>query len=114
MFRFINAQKAALAFKALAHPHRLMIFLRLAGCCERHNCDSETCSRLCVGELGKGLGIGQPTVSHHLKELTRAGLILTRKSGQSTECWVTEATLDKFAQFFLRAKDGKLPSSKLL
>jgi len=100
----MKTREYAQAFKALAHPHRLAIFLRLAGCCQRRGCDPEECSRLCVGELGRGLGIGQPTVSHHLKELIRCGLIRTCKSGQSTECWVTEKTLDDLAQFFLRAK----------
>jgi len=100
----MNIKKAAAAFKALAHPHRLAIFLRLSGCCQRHGCNAEECSRLCVGELGKGLGIGQPTVSHHLRELTRAGLIRTCKCGQTTKCWVAETTLDEFAKFFLKAK----------
>jgi DNA-binding transcriptional ArsR family regulator len=99
----MNIGKLAVAFKALSHPHRLAIFLRLAQCCQRRGCDEEECSRLCVGELGKGLGIGQSTVSHHLKELTRAGLIRTRKCGQSTECWVTETTLNQLSQFFLKA-----------
>jgi ArsR family transcriptional regulator, arsenate/arsenite/antimonite-responsive transcriptional repressor len=103
----MNIRKAAVAFKALAHPHRLQIFVRLSSCCQKHGCDAEECARLCVGELGKGLGIGQPTVSHHLKELTRAGLIRTCKSGQSTECWVAETTLDELAQFFLKAKNPK-------
>jgi DNA-binding transcriptional ArsR family regulator len=102
----MNRQKFANAFKALAHPHRLVIFLRLAGCCQRYGCDAEACARLCVGELGRGLKIGQPTVSHHLKELTRAGLIRTRKRGQTTECWVAETTLDDLAQFFLKAKQA--------
>jgi DNA-binding transcriptional ArsR family regulator len=100
----MKIKDVALAFKALSHPHRLTIFLRLAHCCQRHGCSPEDCARLCVGELGKGLRIGQPTISHHLKELTRAGLIRTRKCGQSTECWVTETTLDDLAQFFLKAK----------
>jgi DNA-binding transcriptional ArsR family regulator len=104
----MNIQKAAVAFKALAHPHRLAIFLRLSDCCQRRGCDAEECSRLCVGELGKGLGVGQPTVSHHLKELSRAGLIRTCKCGQSTECWVAETTLDELAQFFLKAKPSKM------
>jgi ArsR family transcriptional regulator, arsenate/arsenite/antimonite-responsive transcriptional repressor len=103
----MKIKDAAIAFKALAHPHRLAIFLRLSDCCQRRGCDAEECSRLCVGELGKGLGIGQPTVSHHLKELTRAGLIRTCKSGQTTECWVAETTLDDLAQFFLKAKPSK-------
>lgn len=100
----MKIEKTAGMFKALAHPHRLAIFLRLSQCCERHGCSTEDCARLCVGELGKGLGIGQPTVSHHLKELTRAGLIRTSKSGQNTECWVAETTLDTLAQFFQKAK----------
>jgi ArsR family transcriptional regulator len=102
----MKSDRFAVMFKALAHPHRLAIFLRLAGCCQRHGCSPEECARLCMGELGKGLGIGQPTVSHHLKELARAGLIRTCKCGQSTECWVVEKTLDDLAQFFLRAKQG--------
>jgi ArsR family transcriptional regulator len=106
----MNLEKTAVIFKALAHPHRLAIFLRLSGCCQWHGCDVEECSRLCVGELGKGLGIGQPTVSHHLKELTRAGLIRTCKSGQVTECWVAETTLDELAGFFLKAKGQKTSS----
>jgi hypothetical protein len=36
--------------------------------------------------------------------LTRAGLIRTRKNGQSTECWVTETTLDNFIIFFQKAR----------
>jgi ArsR family transcriptional regulator len=100
----MNIREAAAAFKALAHPHRLAIFLRLSRCCEEHGCDADACSRLCVGELGQDLGIGQPTVSHHLKELARAGLIRTCKTGQSTRCWVTEPTLNQLAQFFIKAK----------
>ena len=103
----MNIKKAVVAFKALAHPHRLTIFLRLSECCQKHDCDVDDCARLCVGELGRGLGIGQPTVSHHLKELIRAGLIRSCKSGQSVECWVAETTLDELAQFFLKAKQQK-------
>jgi DNA-binding transcriptional ArsR family regulator len=106
-YQYMSIPKAAAAFKALAHPHRLAIFLRLSRCCERRGCSAEECSRLCVGELGRGLRIGQPTVSHHLKELTRVGLIRTCKCGQSTECWVAETTLDEFAHFFLDAKKMK-------
>ena len=100
----MKTRKFAAAFRALSHPHRLAIFLRLARCCERRGCSPKDCARFCVGELGRGLGIGAPTVSHHLKELTRAGLIRTNRRGQSTECWVAENTLDELAQFFLRAK----------
>ena len=103
-YRNMKIEKYAEAFKALAHPHRLTIFLRLARCCQQKDCSIDDCARLCVGELGRGLGIGAPTISHHLKELRRAGLIRTCKRSQSTECWVTEATLDDLAGFFTKAK----------
>jgi DNA-binding transcriptional ArsR family regulator len=105
-YRNMKIKQVADAFKALSHPHRLAIFLRLAKCCQRHDCNVEDCARLCVGELGKGLGIGASTISHHLKELTRAGLIRTQKCGQSTECWVAETTIDDLAGFFLKAKQS--------
>ena len=94
-------------FKALSHPHRLSIFLRLSKCCQKHGCDEGSCTRFCVGELGKGLGIAPSTISHHLKELTRAGLISTSKRGQTTECWVVEKTLDELSIFFVQAKQLK-------
>ncbi|MES2309086.1 MAG: metalloregulator ArsR/SmtB family transcription factor [Verrucomicrobiota bacterium] len=103
----MKIEKLAIAFKALSHPHRLAIFLRLAKCCQKYDCSEEECSRLCVGELGKGLEIVPSTISHHLKELTRAGLISTCKCGQSTECWVSEKTLDELSTFFLKAKQIK-------
>ncbi len=107
-YRYMNIKKFALAFKALSQPHRLAIFLRLAKCCEKEGCAADDCSRRCVGELGKGLGVGQSTVSHHLKELARAGLVSMKKCGQNTQCWVAETTVDEFARFFLQAKPAPL------
>ncbi len=103
----MKLKKIADIFKALSHPHRLALFLKLSKCCEKNNCDEATCSRICVGELGKGLGISPSTLSHHLKELTRAGLISTRKSGQNIECWVAETTLNDLSLFFIQAKQLK-------
>ena len=90
-------------FKALSHPHRLTLFLRLAKCCRKQGCSGEECTRLCVGELGKGLRIAPATLSHHLKELTRAGLVSTSRQGQQVQCWVAEETLTTLADFFLKA-----------
>ena len=63
-------------FKALSNPNRLQIFLSLVSCCPPGTkCNySDAAMRRCVGELGQGLDIDQSTVSHHLKELRRAGL----------------------------------------
>ena len=78
-------------FKALSNPHRLKIFLHLVGCCPPGNPadlpmsgEAQGCS--CVGDLGRDLGIVPSTVSHHIKELRRAGLIRVERRGRTVEC----------------------------
>ena len=80
----LQAHQFAEVFKALANPNRLQIFLRLASCCPPGTkCDSEAMVRQGVGELGQDLEIDPSTVSHHLKELRRAGLIRTARPRQA-------------------------------
>jgi ArsR family transcriptional regulator len=88
-------------FKALSNPNRLRIFLRLvSGSESRFTCctDGELCA--CVGELGKDLGIAASTVSHHLKELSHAGLIRMERNGRNIECRVDSKTLVLLNDFF--------------
>ncbi len=59
-------------FKALADRHRLQIL----NCLVR--ADGEA---ICVCEFQPLLGIRQPTVSHHLKQLVDAGLLAREKRG---------------------------------
>jgi len=56
--------------KALGHPVRLGIALRLAA-------EPETCA--C--DFAEVFGVSQPTVSQHLKVLRVAGLVTTRRRG---------------------------------
>jgi len=87
-------------FKALSNPNRLSIFLRLVSCCAPGTtCSTDAGMRECVGELGKDLGIGPSTVSHHIKELSRAGLIRVERRGQNVECWADPETLNALATF---------------
>ncbi len=85
----MNIAKIAAAFKAWPIPTGWPSFCAWPSAARDAAAPWTNAPRLCVGELGRGLGIGAPTVSHHLKELTRAGLIRTRKRGQNTECWVS-------------------------
>ena len=92
-------------FKALSNPNRLRIFLSLASCCKpgtiteiQNGEEVKGCA--CVGELGQDLGIGLPTISHHIKELRRAGLIRIERRGQKTECWIDPETLSALKKFF--------------
>ena len=89
-------------FKALSNPHRLKIFVRLANCCGPNiacSVDSDE-MKTCVGELGRDLGIVPSTVSHHIKELHRAGLIRMERQGQKIDCWVDSETIGALGDFF--------------
>lgn len=88
-------------FKALSNPHRLRILLKLARDCTDETCCSagSDAMRHCVGDLGRDLGLAASTVSHHLKELRRAGLMNIERCGQRIECWVDRETLDALSEF---------------
>ena len=57
--------------KALADPRRFEIFEVITAAGE-----------LCCGDVVECFPVAQATVSHHLKELTDAGLVETRAEGQ--------------------------------
>ncbi len=101
-YQNIKTEDVAGAFHALANPHRLEIFLRLASCCPV----GQACApdmRSCVGDVAAGLNLAPSTVSHHLKELRRAGLIHMERAGQTVECWVEPERVAALAAFFERA-----------
>jgi ArsR family transcriptional regulator len=66
-----DAEVTAQLFKALGDPARVRIVNLLAR-------DPEP---VCVCELTPALGLSQPTVSHHLKKLTTAGLLTREQRG---------------------------------
>lgn len=91
----------AAQFKALSNPHRLSLFERLMLCCAPGSvCSTDEATSYCVGELGERLSIAPSTVSHHLKELNRAGLIKMKRQGKSIRCWVEPEVLMELALFF--------------
>ncbi len=59
-------------FKALADPARVRIVNALATSAEP----------VCACEFEPALGLSQPTVSHHLKKLTDAGLLEREQRGK--------------------------------
>jgi ArsR family transcriptional regulator len=66
-----EAAELAGLFKALADPARLMIVSMLANAEE-----------VCVCDLTEPLGLSQPTVSHHVKQLRDAGFITSERRGK--------------------------------
>ena len=88
-------------FKALSNEHRLSLFQRLMNCCAPGTrCCDNAAMRFCVGELGQQLDIAPSTLSHHLKELNRAGLVLMERRGKNVECWVEPDVLNQLSNFF--------------
>jgi DNA-binding transcriptional ArsR family regulator len=88
-------------FKALSHPHRLAMFVELARCCPPEGTDCSCRDDLCrcVGDLGRDLGVGASTVSHHIKELVAAGLIRCERQGQRVHCAVDPDALRALSLF---------------
>ncbi len=66
-----EAAASAQLFKVLGDPTRVRILNMLATADEP----------VCVCELVPALGLSQPTVSHHLKKLTDAGLLARQQRG---------------------------------
>lgn len=100
-YKTINTHDLAESFKALSNPNRLLIFQRLLTCCEPGTaCSTDTVNSFCVGELGKDLAVAPSTLSHHIKELQRAGLIKTQRKGKKVECYVDTENISKLKDFF--------------
>jgi ArsR family transcriptional regulator len=105
--REARIERFAQMFGALSNPNRLRIFLRLVSCCPGGaSCLSDEEATAYVGELGQDLGIAPSTVSHHIKELHRAGLIEMERRGQRVACCADAAVLQDLAGFFSIPQDG--------
>jgi len=102
----IDLDAMAEIFKALSNPNRLQIFLRLTTCCRPGTVglyDKDTdVDAMFVGDLGRELDVGKPTVSHHIKELRRVGIIRTERRGQNIACWVDPDIIEELKAFFTR------------
>ncbi|HUO27196.1 MAG TPA: metalloregulator ArsR/SmtB family transcription factor [Candidatus Aquilonibacter sp.] len=67
------------ALQAIADPTRRRILQALK---ERNACSLGMDTGLCAGDIEERIQLTQPTVSHHMAILTKAGLVETVKHGQ--------------------------------
>ena len=67
-----DAERLAVALKAIADPSRLRLLSLI---------QAQPGHEACVCNLTEPLGLGQPTVSHHLKVLLQAGLVERQQRG---------------------------------
>jgi ArsR family transcriptional regulator len=87
-----NASNLASSLKALADPARLRIISMVAA----HE-DAEAC----VCDLTEPLGLGQPTVSHHLRILVDAGYLTRSKRGTWAYYKLVPGALDGVARLLV-------------
>ncbi|MGG7466177.1 MULTISPECIES: ArsR/SmtB family transcription factor [unclassified Plantibacter] len=83
-----RAEALAKTLKAVADPARLRLISMVAA----HD-DAEAC----VCDLTEPLGLGQPTVSHHLKILVEAGILSRDKRGTWAYYRLVPGALDSIA-----------------
>jgi len=74
----ISEKQLVAGLKAIADPTRLKILqiLKQKGCCSIGKAVG-----MCACDIEEHVKLAQPTISHHMAILTKAGLVLTQKEG---------------------------------
>lgn len=93
----MTTNQLAKIYKALSNENRLEIFLSILRSDEKNfemDCD---CT---ISQVMQKLGIGAPTISHHLKELSNAGLIETKREGKYLTAHVNQDLLHELKSVF--------------
>jgi ArsR family transcriptional regulator len=85
-----EAETTAAVFKALADPARVRII----------NLITNAGGSACVCDLTPALGLSQPTVSHHVKKLSDAGLLRRERRGIWTHYSIEPGALERLRTVF--------------
>ena len=91
----LTAERFELIAKALADPRRMALLETIAGE------DECPCQR-----LRREVPVSKGTISHHIKELVRAGLIEARREGQYLHCEIRRDVLQAYTVELLRRVKG--------
>jgi ArsR family transcriptional regulator len=84
-----QAERLAHLFKALSDPTRVRLVSLIAAQPE---------GEACVCDLTLPIGLSQPTVSHHLKQLVDAGLLVREQRGRWSYYRVVDDALRALAE----------------
>ena len=93
----LTAKQFDLIAKALADPRR-MALLEVIGS------KGESCP---CHVLREQFPVSKATISHHIKELSRAGLIEPRREGQFLNCELRREVLEAYTAELLRRAGGR-------
>jgi ArsR family transcriptional regulator, arsenate/arsenite/antimonite-responsive transcriptional repressor len=74
--------------KALADPTRLTILqaVKKQGCMQ-------------CADIREMIDLAQPSISHHIKQLTDAGLLITKKEGRNMSYSIDNEVLNEYTDF---------------
>jgi ArsR family transcriptional regulator len=84
----VDAEKLAHSLKAVADPARLQLLSMVA---------AQDDGEACICDLTGPVGLSQPTVSHHMKILVDAGLLLREQRGKWAYYRLVPGALDELA-----------------
>ncbi len=76
--------------KALSNRNRFEIFMEILNSNKQSSFEEEECF---IYDIIEKLNIGAPTISHHLKELSNADLIITERRGKNIVAKINEETI---------------------
>lgn len=88
-----EAERLARIFKALGDPTRVRLLSLVAA-----HADSEAC----ICDLTAPVGLSQPTVSHHMRQLAEAGLVTREQRGKWAYYRVSQNALTDLARSLAR------------
>ena len=89
----MDERQALAAFAALAQEHRLRLVRALV---------TAGPAGQASGVLAEAVGVSAATVSHHLKELSHAGLVASRREGRSIVYSAAYPALSDLISFLMR------------
>jgi ArsR family transcriptional regulator len=84
-----DAERLARVFKALGDPTRVRLLSMIAAQPDRE---------ACICDLIEPVGLSQPTVSHHMKQLVDAGLVTREQRSKWAYYRIVDATLDTLSK----------------
>jgi DNA-binding transcriptional ArsR family regulator len=99
----VDIKRMTKIFKALSNENRLELFLEILKINE--TCFETECAECFITDIMDTLSIGAPTVSHHMKELTNAGLVITERRGKFLTARINDELIREISEIFSAEKD---------
>lgn len=96
----LSEKQFGLIAKALADPRRMAVLEVIAG---EQECPCQ--------KLREEFPVSKATISHHIKELVRAGLVEAHRDGQYLHCEVRRDVLEAYTAELLRRAGSRIKAS---